>query len=182
MIGNRTQALAYIDEDEGPEVNVSPSEPGGISCRGVSLTVLQEYHAAHGLPKATADDVRKMTAELAGEVYSWRFLDPIRFDELPNGIDYRIADCAITLGLTGACVATQMALAMWPVTGKMDDTTIGALHAEDPRVVVAALDAAWITWKHGQGADGWATHGHGWMNRVRRVRDRSIQMMAGARV
>jgi lysozyme family protein len=181
MIGNRAQALAYIDEDEGPEVNVSPGEPGGISCHGVSLTVLQEYHAAHGMRTATADDVRHMTTELAGQVYSWRFLDPIRFDDLPAGIDYRLADCAITLGLTGACVATQMALAMWPVTGKMDDATIGALHAEDPRLVIAAIDAAWITWKHGQGAEGWKSHGHGWTNRVRRVRDRALRMTETAK-
>jgi lysozyme family protein len=176
MIGNRAQALAYIDEDEGPEVNVSAGEPGGISCRGLSLTVLQEYHAAHGMRTATADDVRHMTAELAGQVYSWRFLDPIKFDDLPAGIDYRLADAAITLGGTGAITTLQIALQRWPITGAMDEATIGAAHAEDPRVVIAALDAAWLTWKHGMSAEGWAKYNHGWLNRVRKVHARALAM------
>lgn len=179
VLANRAAALAFIDEDEGPELNIGPSEPGGASCRGVSLTVLSEYNAAHGVTLTTVDDIRAMTAELAGRVYIWRFLDPLRFDELPSGVDYRIADAAITLGATGACFATQIALAMWPVSGNMDDATITALKAEDPKLVIAAIDAAWITWKHGMTAGGWGKYGHGWTNRVRRVRDRSLALIGG---
>lgn len=186
MQTNRAAALAYIDQDEGPEVNVSSGEPGGISCRGVSLTVLQEYNKAHGLPAATFDSVRAMTADLAGKVYSWRFLDPIRFDELPAGIDYRMADCAITLGLTGVAVVTQMALLMWPVTGRIDDDTLKAIKGDDPHILLAALDAAWLTWKHSQGDDahaakGWKDHGHGWTNRVRNVHGRALALMGAQR-
>ena len=47
---NLAAALAFIDEDEGPELNISSTEPGGASCRGVSLLVLAEYAKAHSLP------------------------------------------------------------------------------------------------------------------------------------
>lgn len=177
MIVNRPAALVFIAEDEGPEVNVSPDEPGGISCRGVTLIVLGEYNKEHGLPPAVAADVAALTQDLADKVYIWRFLDPIRFNDLPSGIDYRMADSAITLGLSGSCIAVQMALALWPVTGVMDDATIAAIKAEDPKLVIAALDAAWITWKHGMTPTGWAKYGHGWTLRVRRVRDRALAML-----
>src|ERR1017187_2700180 len=138
MQTNLATALAYIDEDEGPEVNISPDEPGGASCRGVTMEVLREYNNAHGLPSPTSvDDIKGMTAELAGTIFTWRFLDPLRFNELPSGVDYRMADAAITLGKTGACLAVQMAMAMWPVTGVMDDETIASIKAEEPRTLIA---------------------------------------------
>lgn len=177
MNSNLARALAFIDQDEGPEINIGPSEPGGASCRGVSLMVLAEYNKAHNLPTPGLADIRAMTAELAGKVYTWRFLDPLRFDELPSGIDYRIADAGITLGLTGACVAVQMALGLWPVTGVMDDSTLAAIKSEDPRSVIAALGAAWIAWKHGSTPNGWQQFGHGWTNRGNRVRDRALSLI-----
>jgi lysozyme family protein len=177
MQTNRPQSLSYIDEDEGPEVNISPDEPGGSSSHGVTMTVLREYCAAHSFSAPTMIDMKAMTSELAGTIFTWRFLDPLRFNELPSGVDYRMADAAITLGRTGACLAVQMALAMWPVTGVMDDNTIAAIKAEDPKMLIAVLDAAWIVWKHGMTADGWAKYGHGWTNRVRKVRDRSLAMV-----
>ena len=52
MQANLAQSLAYITGDEGPELNVSPGEPGGASKWGVSLTVLSEHL---GKPCAVAD-------------------------------------------------------------------------------------------------------------------------------
>ena len=178
MKSNLAQALAYIDEDEGPEVNISPDEPGGSSCHGVTMDVLREYCASHSFSAPTIIDMKAMTSELAGTIFTWRFLDPLRFNELPSGVDYRMADAAITLGRTGACLALQMALAMWPVTGVMDDVTIAAIKAEDPKLVISVLDAAWIVWKHGMTSDGWAKYGHGWTERCSRVRDRTRAMIA----
>ena len=181
MQKNRAQSLAYIDQDEGPELNVSPDEPGGSSCRGVTMEVLAEYCSAHALPPPTMADMKVMTAAYAGTIFGWCYLDPIRFDELPNGIDYRIADAAISLGVTGACTAAQMAMEMWPITGIMDDGTIESIKSEDTKVLLAALDAAWITWKHGiDYPHGWATYNHGWINRVRQVRERATAMLGAA--
>jgi lysozyme family protein len=70
-----------------------------------------------------------------------------------------------------------MAMGMWPVTGQMDDNTVKAINSQDPKIVLAALDAAWIVWKHGQGPDGWKKYGHGWTNRFIKVRDRALAMM-----
>lgn len=177
MIENRALALSYIDEDEGPELNISAGEPGGSSCHGVTMELLRIYAKAHGLPEPTLDDMRAMTSDVAGKIYSWRFLDPLRFDELPPGVDYRVADAAISLGGTGACLILQMALATYPFTGVMDDRTLAAARAADPLMLVTALDAAWLAWKHGLSADGWVKYNHGWLNRIIKVRDRVSPMI-----
>src|SRR4051812_14582509 len=98
---NLAAALAFVDEDEGPELNVSSSEPGGSSKHGVSMTVLREWRAKHGLPAPTMDDIRAVDATLAGKIYAETFAAPIRFNDLPPGVDYRTLDVAVNLGLTG---------------------------------------------------------------------------------
>lgn len=173
MQANLAQSLAYITGDEGPELNVSPGEPGGASKWGVSLTVLSEHL---GKPCAVAD-VAALTQDDANAIYSARFAAPILFGDLPPGVDYRMLDCAVTLGVTGAVEALQMCLAMWPTTGVMDTPTMAEARAATPAVLVLQLDAAWLTWKRGLTPTGWKENGHGWNNRVLKVRTRLPAMM-----
>jgi lysozyme family protein len=177
MLSNLAKTLAFIDEDEGPEINISPDEPGGSSCHGVTMEVFAEYNKAHGLGIPTLADIKGMTAPLAGTIFVWRYLDGIRFNDLPSGVDYRMADAAISLGETGAIMLVQMALAMWPVTSIMDAATLAAVAGADPKILLPALDAAWLVWKKGLAVDGWAKYGHGWTNRILKVRSRYQKML-----
>src|ERR1019366_6341767 len=135
---NREQTLVWIDEDEGPELNISAGEPGGSSDHGVTMELFQEYNKYIHKAPPDLQDMRMMTSELAGKIYTWNFLDPLRFDEIPSGLDYRIADASITLGKTGACLVTQMAIRHYPFTGIMDDTTLADLKNTEPLIVIAA--------------------------------------------
>jgi lysozyme family protein len=173
MITNLPTALGYITGDEGEELNVSPDEPGGASKWGVTLTDLSEVR---GRP-CTVADVAALTQNDASQIYGTRFAKPIYFDDLPGGLDYRMLDCAVTLGVTGAIEALQMCLAIWPTTGVMDAPTLAAVKAATPAVLVLQLDAAWLTWKRGLTATGWQKYGHGWVNRVLKVRARLPAMM-----
>lgn len=177
MIVNRDSAVSYIFDDEGDEFNVSADEPGGASKLGVSLVALAEYCHVKDLPKPSIADVGALTRVTAAPIYLEKFADPLRFNDLPQGIDYRMLDAAATLGVTGACLVTQMSLAMWPITGVMDDTTIAAIRRCDAWSLLLALDAAWLVWKHGMTQDGWKKYGHGWTNRVIKVRDRTVAMI-----
>jgi len=173
MNSNLTTALGYITGDEGPELNISPDEPGGASKWGVTLTDLSEVRGK----VCTVDDVASLTQDDASQIYATRFAVPIHFDELPSGVDYRMLDCAVTLGITGAIEALQMCLAMWPTTGIMDGSTQAAVNAATPAIMVLQLDAAWLTWKRGLTPTGWSKYGHGWSNRVLKVRGRLPAMM-----
>ena len=177
MKQNRAQTLAWIDQDEGPELNISAGEPGGSSCHGVTMQLYQEYNKFIGKAPPDLQDMRMMTSELAGVIYSRAFLDPLRFDELPAGVDYRIADAAITLGKTGACLIVQMTLGVYPFNGEMDDRTVAQLKIIPPETTIIALSAAWLAWKHGLSADGWTKYNHGWYNRVVNVNARAMGLI-----
>jgi lysozyme family protein len=170
---NLSSALAYITGDEGQELNISSGEGGGASKWGVTLTDLSEVRGK----VCTVADVAALTQDDASQIYGTRFAVPIHFDELPGGVDYRMLDCAVTLGVTGAIDALQMCLAIWPTTGVMDAATLAAVKAATPAVLVLQLDAAWLTWKRGLTPTGWGKYGHGWTNRVLKVRGRLPAMM-----
>ena len=175
MNSNLTQALAWIDIDEGPELNVGASEPGGSSKHGVSMTVLQEWHKEKGLPPPTMDDMAAVDSVLAGQIYTEKFATPVRFNDLPGGADYRMLDIAVNLGPTGAITGLQMCLLLWPITGVLDDATMAAANKVNATALVAVLSAFWISKKHE--AASWPTYGHGWMNRNIRATSRAVSLI-----
>lgn len=170
MIQNRKAALDAILASEDGTLNLAKTEPGGASRWGVSVDYLTDYHRKLGHPPATIQDVVDLTRDGAVQVYTAMLLDPIRFDELPSGVDYRLADITTNSGMTGGPTLLQLALGMWPLTGKVDDATMAKVKATDPKALILALSAAWITQKHN--SENWNPSpvtkngfGHGWSNR-----------------
>jgi lysozyme family protein len=163
--------VGWILEDEGPEVNRSPDEPGNISCYGISLTALSDYNKAMNLPSPTADDVANITAATASNFYSW-FFSALNLDQVPAMVAYRIADIVTNLGRVGGTTCVQICLCIFPTTGIMDAATLAAVKAATPATLCLQLDAAWLAWKHNQTATGWGTYGKGWTARVLKVRAR----------
>lgn len=179
---NLAAALAYIDQDEGPELNVSASEPGGASRHGVSVTFLSDWRKTKGLPPATIDDAAAVTSETAALAYTDMFAVPLRFNELPGGPDYRLLDIAVNLGLHGGIIALQLAIGMWPLTVAMDDVTVALAKQADPKALVMALGAVWISKKHE--SPNWGPspvtktgYGRGWMNRCNKANARALALI-----
>lgn len=171
------KCIPLILASEGSELNLSKSEPGGASKYGVSVDALTDYNRTVGRPPATIDEVSGMTPDLATTVYRILFANRVRFDELPAGVDYRVLDIAINLGVTGGARLLQVALGIWPVTGKFDDGTMVAVQDYTPNALIEMLGAAWLAKKFE--STGWAQSGHGWTNRRNRV-DSDCIKMAGA--
>lgn len=174
--------IAFILESEGSELNLSPGEPGGASRYGISLTVLREHHEKHGLPPATIDDLKALTPKQAADIYWERFALPIRFDELPAGVDYRLLDAEVNLGVGGGIDLLQLTLGIFPLTRMIDDVTLAAIKRIDPKVLIYALGAAWLSKKHE--SPGWNPHpgssngyGHGWTNRCNAATAAALAMV-----
>lgn len=170
MNKNRTAALDMILVSEGPELNISPNEPGGASKYGVSVDFLTDYNKTVGKPRATVAAISDLTEADARVIYSSMLLDKLRFDELPSGVDYRFIDIATNLGMSGGPKLLQLCLRMWPLTNQMDDATITNVGKEDPTSLVKMLSAAWIAKK--AESPNWGPspvtksgYGHGWTNR-----------------
>lgn len=175
MHANLAKALAFVDEDEGPELNIAASEPGGSSKHGVSMTVLREWHAAKGMPPPTMDDMKAVDSKLAAEIYAERFAKPIRFDDLPAGVDYRLLDITVNLGVTGGPTLFQRVLGLQP-TGRISDADIAAAKSRDPAELISALGAGWLAYKKEHGD--WKKYGDGWTNRAKRAEPRALALLA----
>jgi lysozyme family protein len=171
MKENRATTLDSILSWEGGDLNLSPGEPGGASKFGISVNFLSDYRFTQGQPKASISDVSNLTADDARNIYDVMLLSRIRFDDLPPGVDYRLADIATNSGMTGGPQLLQLALGMFPLSGSVDQATIAAAKAADPKALVIALSAAWIANKHA--SPSWGPNppitktgfGHGWSNR-----------------
>lgn len=169
--------IGYVLADEGPEVNQSTDEPGGVSRYGVSLAAYSDYRRAEKLPAPVVADVAAMTPAAATEFYAW-FLGDMMLDQLPEALAYRIADLAVTLGREGAVEALCVALGVWPMPATMTAALVTDAEAADQRSLLLALGAAWLATKRTQGgAAGKARYGHGWNVRANRVHDRAAAMV-----
>lgn len=167
------KVLAFVDEDEGPELNISPAEPGGSSKHGVSMTVLREWRKKRGMSPPTMTDMSNVNSVLAAVIYSEVFAAPIRFNELHSGVNYRLLDISINLGLGGARVVLTEVLGR-PVSSYSDDV-IASLNALDPHDAILKLGAAWLHYKKVNG--GWEKYGRGWSARAVRAEARALSMI-----
>lgn len=182
MDANLKTALGYILDDEGPELNVGGSEPGGGSKYGVSMTVLAEWNKAHGLSVPTLSDLGRMTPDLAGAIYTARFATPIMFGRLPGGVDYRLLDVCVNLGIAGGVSLLQVVLGIWQAPGAIDDATVMAISGVPAQSLVMQIGAAWIAKKHE--SPNWfpspitkTGYGHGWSNRNARATARALSLI-----
>src|SRR4051812_22526348 len=162
------KVLSFIDEDEGPELNISPDEPGGSSKHGVSMTVLQDYRKRLGMPKPTMADMEAIDSTRSAQIYDVMFAQPIRFDDLPPGVDYRLLDISISAGLGGCRTILSRVLGS---PAEFDDATIAAIKKKDPRALIVSLGEVWLQYKIEQ-SDGSTKYIKGWTNRKNAVEAR----------
>lgn len=179
MQENREAALAAILKSEDGTLNVAKSEPGGASKWGVSVDLLTDYRKRRGLPPATIADVAALDDKgvQASAIYTEMLLGPLRFDGMPSGVDYRLADIATNAGLTGGIAFLELSLGIWPLSNAtaVSDALMSAVFGADPAALIHALSAAWIAQKHM--SPNWYPrsvnplsisengYGHGWSNR-----------------
>jgi len=172
MERNQGAALDNIIAWEGAEINISPDEPGGISKYGVSLRTYAEYMKKVGKPAPTFDDIKNLTEAQARDFYATVFLPPIRFNDLPDGVDVRLSDITVNLGITGGIYTLQLALQIFPLADTISDKAIATIGTINPSAVIYGLSAAWITNKHSTA--GWTKYGKGWSARNTSVTNLSL--------
>lgn len=174
MRKNLAQALTLILASEGSKPNISTGEPGGASKFGVSVDALSDQRRAHKLSPATIDNVVALTEQQARDFYTERFAAPIRFDDLPGGVDYRLLDIEVNLGPTGGIMALELALGMVP-DGKMTEGLLAAARVPHPAVLIASLGAVWIAKKHA--SPSWDRFAKGWTNRLNAANAAALKMV-----
>jgi lysozyme family protein len=174
MRGNLAASLTYVFNDEGGFAE-RPEEPGGSCNMGISLVALDRWRKSQGRGRPGIEDVKALTREEATEIYTAHYAAPVRFDDLPAGLDYIMLNTAVMQGVTGAIQLLQTALGMATPLGRYDDTTWEALRASDVGEVAREV---LILQAHNKLCQPSASKfGRGWGDRILRVMARSKPLL-----
>lgn len=152
---------------EGGYTN-DPRDPGGPTNWGVTIADARLYWK----PNATAADVRAMPIEVAEDIYAKHYAAPLRYDDLPAGVDYSVLDYGINSGIGRAGKVLRRVCALPDNTSAVTDDVIRAVCARDPKLVIAAIDDERLRFL--QSLKTWPTFGKGWGRRVVEVKALSL--------
>lgn len=186
MRSNRGVVLKWVGLSEGGYVN-HKKDPGGETNRGITRRTYDAWRTAKGLP---VQSVKLITRDEAEQIIFENYMQPVRFDELPDGLDYAMADYSVNSGPARAVKELQRLLGI-RADGIFGNQTFAALQkVEDVSALVEKLCLARM--KFLRSLKTWSTFGKGWTARVMGqqngaqdddsgVIDRAVKMARGVR-
>lgn len=162
MKSNTQQVLRWIGLSEGGYVN-DPRDPGGATDRGITQSTYDAWNKARGRPKRPVRGISKAEAE---EIIVAQYMTPVRFDELPSGIDYAVADFAVNSGPARAVKELQRVLGFKgaAMDGIMGQKTLAAINARNLSDLIVAYCERRMAYLRGLAT--FKTFGKGWTSRV----------------
>lgn len=175
MRKSQDTVFPWILLDEGGYAE-RDSEPGGAVNHGITQELYRRFCKGTGKPVPEAHDFAPLKAlDEAGarDVYRWAVLGPLRFDELPGGIDYAVLDFGVNSGVSGVLKALRKAFAL-PAQKRswaMEDELLHALTANDPGEVIDKICKARLAVM--KSSKSWIWAERGWVPRVNRVKARA---------
>lgn len=174
MKANFTTSMTEILWWEGGYVD-HPKDPGGATNMGITMATLRRRRRK----PVTKADVMALTRAEALDIYRAFYAEPIRYDDLPAGLDHITLDPAINSGPVQAVRWLQRALGV-AADGAVGRQTLAAARAADAaRTIVraAALRMGFL-----RGLKVWGTFGKGWSRRVAAAEAFALALAAPAPV
>lgn len=169
---NFNDSLRFTLKYEGGYVD-HPQDPGGATNLGITIGVLQSWR---GNP-VTKADVRALSKAEAGNIYKARYWNKVDGDRLPPGVDLAVFDYAVNSGPARSAKALQRIVGV-AADGIVGDDTIRAVHARNPKDVIAALCDERLRFV--KSLKTWKTFGKGWSARISAVRAAALRMASGS--
>jgi len=164
---NFDAVMKEVFAHEGGYVN-HRADPGGETNFGISK---------RSYPK---EDIRGLTRARAKFIYQVDFWDPIKGDQLPDGVDLVTMDAAVNSGKSRGVRWTQTAVGLpkAQIDGIMGAKTLAAIQKRDPIELVKKACAVRVGFL--RGLKTWGTFGKGWSRRVASVEATGVSMAAQA--
>jgi lysozyme family protein len=154
------EAMARVFEDEGGYSN-DPGDPGGPTNWGITIADARHYWKHD----ATAADVRNMPKPVAEAIYAAHYAAPMRYDDLPPGVDYAVLDYGINSGIFRSAKVLQELVGV-PEDGSIGPQTVAATQRfSDPTKLIAEIYDERLRFL--MGLKTWRIFGGGWGRRVR---------------
>jgi lysozyme family protein len=170
MKTNFDASLAKLLVHEGGFVN-HPADPGGMTNLGCTKTVWEE-HCGYSVDEKA---MRALTPAHVAPLYKRKYWDKIKGDELPDGLDYAVFDCAINSGSGRAAKLLQACIGV-DQDGGIGSKTLAAVNAHAVTELIQEYSERRLAFL--KALPGWSTFGNGWGRRVAEVQAASIAMLA----
>ena len=171
---NYDDALKRLLVHEGGYTN-HPSDPGGPTNFGITIADYRKYIN----PNASAADVRAMSVDDAKKIYRERYAAPLRFNDLPSGVDYSILDYGINSGIGRSGKVLRRVVGLPDNTSAVTDQVLAYARVRDPKVLVAAICDERLAFL--KSLRTWPVFGRGWGTRVAEVKAVSLALPARRR-
>jgi lysozyme family protein len=146
------QAIAFTLAKETDELTDRPDDPGGLTRWGIALN-------RH--PELTAEDIRNMTEQRAGQIFADQYW-PARADDLPDYMSIPLMACSVLQGRQTAVEILQTALGV-SADGAIGAQTISAARLGNPKAFLARFVGEQT--RHFRQSKVWQTNGVGWIER-----------------
>ncbi|EEX09638.1 secretion activator protein [Ruegeria lacuscaerulensis ITI-1157] len=159
MRSNYPQIQDWIGLSEGGYVN-HPEDPGGATDRGITQRTYDAWNDRLGRPRRTVRGISKAEAE---KIIEFQYLDAVRADVLPSGLDYAMGDYAVNSGPAKAAMDLQRVLGV-RVDGVIGLQTLAAVQAANTQDVIVKLCQRRMSFL--KSLRTWRVFGKGWTRRV----------------
>ena len=164
------RVLPFLLLDEGGYSN-RKKDRGGPTNKGITWKTYNAYRRRKGLPIRS---VKQIEDHEVREIYRTEYWDEVRADELPEHLRYTVFDAAVNSG-------PERAIRLLQQVGKVDDDGIigPKTLAAAEKVLLADYSLRRERW-YEQIIDNdpeQEVNRRGWMNRVKKVHNRTITML-----
>lgn len=170
----RPAAMAHLRRDEGGYVN-HKLDPGGATNHGITQAVYDADRRDKRLPTRS---VKLITEAEVSDIYRTRYANPIRYDDLPAGVDYATLDAAVNSGVSRGAKWLQLSVGA-TADGKVGTQTVAKANAAEPIRTIKSICSRRLSFV--QSLKTWATFGKGWGRRIAGVEANAVKMSLEAR-
>jgi len=108
-------------------------------------------------------------------MYKRKYWDAVKGDDLPEGVDYVVFDCAVNSGPGRAAKFLQEVVKV-NADGAIGPATLKAVAAMHPADIISAYNIRRLDFL--QALPTWDTFGKGWARRVVEVKSKATEMAA----
>lgn len=161
-------AMDKVFEDEGGYDN-DPHDPGGPTKYGITIYDVRKYLNPH----ATASDVKHLTKAQARTIYDLHYALPVRYDDLPPGVDYAVLDYGINSGISRSAKVLQKFVGV-RADGKIGPLTLAAVRTVDAKDLIIKIQDERLAFL--KSLRTWKRFGKGWTRRVLSGTDLAMEL------
>lgn len=146
-----------------------PKDPGGMTNLGVTRATLEQYRGGH----VTEKEMRSLTPEDVAPLYYTEYAKKVRFDDLPDGLNWAVFDWAVNSGSGRPAKALQRILGC-KADGAIGPKTLQAVANHDAAELIEKLHDS--RQKFYESLRTFETFGKGWTRRNNETLEQALHM------